>query len=187
MAMPWSMTIWMARMVLIALSGWVSSCLTVADDIASSIRSGDIEEVKREFGWIDVAFIPGIVVEGAKKPKRISRDANTKIGLRLLIFQRFIWTLLMSWKATRPIPELHLRSDKGCILCKLISISLSRIGDQSCAVPIFLVRNHCLVDGLQSSRSLLVEQDISGMSSSLVLPCEDQTLEPLLIEAKQPI
>ncbi|KAK6945190.1 hypothetical protein RJ641_026292 [Dillenia turbinata] len=42
MAMPWSMTIWMARMVLIALSGWVSSCLSLADDFASSIRFGDI-------------------------------------------------------------------------------------------------------------------------------------------------
>ncbi|XP_057983512.1 uncharacterized protein LOC131168229 [Malania oleifera] len=42
MAMPWAMTLWMARMVWIVLSGWVSSCLTVADDIASSIRTGDI-------------------------------------------------------------------------------------------------------------------------------------------------
>ncbi|KAI4348618.1 hypothetical protein L6164_009322 [Bauhinia variegata] len=42
MAMPWGMTLWMAKMVLIALSGWVSSCLIVADEFASALRSGDI-------------------------------------------------------------------------------------------------------------------------------------------------
>ncbi|PON31589.1 hypothetical protein PanWU01x14_368750 [Parasponia andersonii] len=42
MAMPWEMTLWMAKMVWIALSGWVSSCLIVADEIASSFRTGDI-------------------------------------------------------------------------------------------------------------------------------------------------
>ncbi|PON83215.1 hypothetical protein TorRG33x02_210490 [Trema orientale] len=42
MAMPWGMTLWMAKMVWIALSGWVSSCLIVADEIASSFRTGDI-------------------------------------------------------------------------------------------------------------------------------------------------
>ena len=42
MAVPWSMSFWMAKMVWIALSGWVSSCLTVSDEVASSLRSGDI-------------------------------------------------------------------------------------------------------------------------------------------------
>lgn len=42
MAMPWSMTLWMAEMVWLALTGWVTSCLTVADEVASSLRTGDI-------------------------------------------------------------------------------------------------------------------------------------------------
>ncbi|XP_004303434.1 PREDICTED: uncharacterized protein LOC101313620 [Fragaria vesca subsp. vesca] len=42
MAMPWSVTVWMAEIVWIVLTGWVSSCLTVADELASSIRTGDI-------------------------------------------------------------------------------------------------------------------------------------------------
>ncbi|XP_048321430.2 uncharacterized protein LOC107406972 isoform X2 [Ziziphus jujuba] len=42
MAMPWGMTLWMAKMVWIALAGWVSSCLTVADEVAGSLRTGDI-------------------------------------------------------------------------------------------------------------------------------------------------
>ncbi|XP_062112018.1 uncharacterized protein LOC133823350 [Humulus lupulus] len=42
MGMPWGMTLWMAKMVWIALSGWVSSCLIVADEIATSFRTGDI-------------------------------------------------------------------------------------------------------------------------------------------------
>ncbi|KAJ4706660.1 hypothetical protein OWV82_020288 [Melia azedarach] len=32
MGIAWGMTIWMAKMVLMALRGWVSSCLTVADE-----------------------------------------------------------------------------------------------------------------------------------------------------------
>ncbi|PRQ44227.1 hypothetical protein RchiOBHm_Chr3g0476891 [Rosa chinensis] len=42
MAMPWNMTLWMAEMVWLALTGWVSSCLTVADELATSLRTGDI-------------------------------------------------------------------------------------------------------------------------------------------------
>ncbi|KAH6772186.1 transmembrane protein [Perilla frutescens var. hirtella] len=42
MAVGWSVTLWMARMVWMALSGWVVSCLTVADELAGSLRSGDI-------------------------------------------------------------------------------------------------------------------------------------------------
>ncbi|XP_047943534.1 uncharacterized protein LOC125190306 [Salvia hispanica] len=42
MAVGWSVTLWMARMVWFALSGWVVSCLTVADELAGSLRSGDI-------------------------------------------------------------------------------------------------------------------------------------------------
>ena len=40
--MPWGMALWMANMVWVALIGWVSSCLTVADELASSLRTGDI-------------------------------------------------------------------------------------------------------------------------------------------------
>ncbi|KAG6413681.1 hypothetical protein SASPL_126395 [Salvia splendens] len=42
MAVGWSVTLWMARMVWFAWSGWVISCLTVADELAGSLRSGDI-------------------------------------------------------------------------------------------------------------------------------------------------
>ncbi|CAN0877224.1 hypothetical protein LINGRAHAP2_LOCUS11769 [Linum grandiflorum] len=42
MAMQWSSTLWMIRMVWLALAGWISSCFTVADEIAHSIRNGDI-------------------------------------------------------------------------------------------------------------------------------------------------
>ncbi|KAK4392515.1 hypothetical protein Sango_2029300 [Sesamum angolense] len=38
----WSMTLWVARFIWMALSGWVVSCLTVADEIAGSLRTGDI-------------------------------------------------------------------------------------------------------------------------------------------------
>ncbi|OMO99927.1 hypothetical protein CCACVL1_03549 [Corchorus capsularis] len=42
MAMPLDVALWMAKMVWIALSGWVTSCLTIADEVAASLRSGDI-------------------------------------------------------------------------------------------------------------------------------------------------
>ncbi|KAJ6912606.1 hypothetical protein NC651_015124 [Populus alba x Populus x berolinensis] len=42
MAMPWSMAIWIANMVWVGLIGLVSTCLTVADELASSLRAGDI-------------------------------------------------------------------------------------------------------------------------------------------------
>ncbi|KAL9255365.1 hypothetical protein AKJ16_DCAP20530 [Drosera capensis] len=42
MAVPWKVSIWIAKMVWLALASWVSSCLIVADDIASSLPSGDI-------------------------------------------------------------------------------------------------------------------------------------------------
>ncbi|KAM0990715.1 hypothetical protein ACFX2C_009192 [Malus domestica] len=42
MAMPWGVTVWMAKMVWLALTGWVSSCLAVADEVAGSLRTGDI-------------------------------------------------------------------------------------------------------------------------------------------------
>ncbi|XP_010276574.1 PREDICTED: uncharacterized protein LOC104611290 [Nelumbo nucifera] len=42
MAMPWSMSLWLAKMVWVALCSWVSSCLMVADEIASALRSGDV-------------------------------------------------------------------------------------------------------------------------------------------------
>ncbi|XP_065856929.1 uncharacterized protein [Euphorbia lathyris] len=42
MAMPWGMALWIVKMVYVALTGWVSSCLTVADEVAASLRTGDI-------------------------------------------------------------------------------------------------------------------------------------------------
>ncbi|KAJ0043011.1 hypothetical protein Pint_18246 [Pistacia integerrima] len=42
MAVPLGMTVWMAKMVWRALNGWLSSCLTVADEVAASLRTGDI-------------------------------------------------------------------------------------------------------------------------------------------------
>ncbi|XP_068342178.1 uncharacterized protein [Pyrus communis] len=42
MAMQWGVTVWMAKMVWLALTGWVSSCLAVADEVAGSLRTGDI-------------------------------------------------------------------------------------------------------------------------------------------------
>ncbi|KAK7244449.1 hypothetical protein RIF29_39271 [Crotalaria pallida] len=42
MAMAVEVAIWVARMVWVGLSGWISSCLTVADEVASSLRSGDL-------------------------------------------------------------------------------------------------------------------------------------------------
>ncbi|MFS7924199.1 hypothetical protein Hanom_Chr03g00269821 [Helianthus anomalus] len=43
MAVPWSVSKWMAsNMVLMAISDWVISCLTVVDEIAGSILTGDI-------------------------------------------------------------------------------------------------------------------------------------------------
>ncbi|KAE9590674.1 hypothetical protein Lalb_Chr20g0110161 [Lupinus albus] len=42
MAMALNMVFCIAKMVFVALSGWISSCLTVADELASSLRSGDI-------------------------------------------------------------------------------------------------------------------------------------------------
>jgi len=42
MAMALDAALWFIKMTWIALSGWISSCLTVADEFASSLRSGDI-------------------------------------------------------------------------------------------------------------------------------------------------
>ncbi|XP_004237338.1 uncharacterized protein [Solanum lycopersicum] len=42
MAVPWSTTLWIAKMVWMALSGWVVACLTIADEVAASFRTGDI-------------------------------------------------------------------------------------------------------------------------------------------------
>lgn len=42
MAVTCGFILWMVRMVWIAIKGWVSSCLIVADELASSLRTGDI-------------------------------------------------------------------------------------------------------------------------------------------------
>ncbi|CAI0625403.1 unnamed protein product [Linum tenue] len=42
MAMQWSSTLFVLQMVWLALVGWVSSCLNVADEVAHSLRTGDI-------------------------------------------------------------------------------------------------------------------------------------------------
>lgn len=51
MAVPLSWTLWMGKMVWLAISGWVFSCLNVADEIASSLRTGEIGPF--HVGWID--------------------------------------------------------------------------------------------------------------------------------------
>ncbi|XP_057249415.1 uncharacterized protein LOC104889470, partial [Beta vulgaris subsp. vulgaris] len=40
--MPWSVTLWISNIVWLALAGWITSCLIVADEIANSMRAGDI-------------------------------------------------------------------------------------------------------------------------------------------------
>ncbi|KAM7259485.1 hypothetical protein ACFE04_015226 [Oxalis oulophora] len=52
MALPLEVTIWTAKTSWLALIGWVSSCLTIADEIANSIRSGD------KLDWRSVEVIP---------------------------------------------------------------------------------------------------------------------------------
>ncbi|XXG50460.1 hypothetical protein AAC387_Pa02g4463 [Persea americana] len=42
MAMPWSLTLNMAMMIWMALNSWVVSCVEVAEEIAQSLRNGDI-------------------------------------------------------------------------------------------------------------------------------------------------
>ncbi|KAE9585238.1 hypothetical protein Lalb_Chr25g0286871 [Lupinus albus] len=42
MAMTLDLAFWIAKMVWFALTDLISSCLTVADELASSLRSGDI-------------------------------------------------------------------------------------------------------------------------------------------------
>ncbi|KAJ0621834.1 hypothetical protein HanIR_Chr01g0013181 [Helianthus annuus] len=62
MAVPWSVSLWMANMVWLAISGWVISCLTVADEIAGSIRTGDIGSVSCRLGsyLLPVLFCAGL-------------------------------------------------------------------------------------------------------------------------------
>ncbi|VVB05953.1 unnamed protein product [Arabis nemorensis] len=43
MAMPLDMAMYLMRMVWFSLSGWVFTCLSIADEIAGSLRNGDIE------------------------------------------------------------------------------------------------------------------------------------------------
>ncbi|XP_061367588.1 uncharacterized protein LOC133310641 [Gastrolobium bilobum] len=42
MAMALDVAMWITKMVWIALNGWITSCLTIADEFASALRSGDI-------------------------------------------------------------------------------------------------------------------------------------------------
>nr|ABN07999.1 hypothetical protein MtrDRAFT_AC153128g25v2 [Medicago truncatula] len=42
MAMALNSALYIAKMAWIALSGWITSCLTIADEFATSLRSGDI-------------------------------------------------------------------------------------------------------------------------------------------------
>ncbi|CAL0326601.1 unnamed protein product [Lupinus luteus] len=42
MAMTLDLAFWIAKMVWLALTDLISSCLNVADEVASSLRSGDI-------------------------------------------------------------------------------------------------------------------------------------------------
>lgn len=42
MAIPCSMTLWIGKMVWLAISGWVVALLSMADEIANALRNGDI-------------------------------------------------------------------------------------------------------------------------------------------------
>ncbi|XP_068660558.1 uncharacterized protein [Aristolochia californica] len=42
MVLPWSYAFYVMKVVWIIMNGWVSSCLIVADEIARSIRTGEI-------------------------------------------------------------------------------------------------------------------------------------------------
>lgn len=42
MAVCWSLTLWLSEMMWVGLKSWIVSCLIVANQIALSIRSGDI-------------------------------------------------------------------------------------------------------------------------------------------------
>lgn len=42
MAMPWNLALYLMRIVWMGLTGWISSCLSFANEIARSLRSGDI-------------------------------------------------------------------------------------------------------------------------------------------------
>ncbi|EFH52652.1 hypothetical protein ARALYDRAFT_907164 [Arabidopsis lyrata subsp. lyrata] len=42
MAMPLGMAMYLMRMVWFSLSGWVFTCVAIADEIAGSLRNGDI-------------------------------------------------------------------------------------------------------------------------------------------------
>ncbi|KAM0951070.1 hypothetical protein DsansV1_C04g0048091 [Dioscorea sansibarensis] len=42
MAMPWGLAVYMMTMVWTVLDSWISSCLFVADEIATALRTGDI-------------------------------------------------------------------------------------------------------------------------------------------------
>ncbi|XP_047309229.1 uncharacterized protein LOC124912630 [Impatiens glandulifera] len=42
MAVALGDTLWIGKMIWVALCRWITSCLTVAEEIAGSIRTGDI-------------------------------------------------------------------------------------------------------------------------------------------------
>ncbi|XP_020099835.1 uncharacterized protein LOC109718187 isoform X1 [Ananas comosus] len=42
MAMPWGLAVYIMNMVWVALDGWISSCVMVADEIAHALRTGDV-------------------------------------------------------------------------------------------------------------------------------------------------
>lgn len=68
MAMALDAALWIAKMAWIALSGWISSCLTVADEFASSLRTGEIGPF--HVGWsnyasfskMDSGYAPSFVI-----------------------------------------------------------------------------------------------------------------------------
>uniref|UniRef100_A0A6N2K0E7 Uncharacterized protein n=1 Tax=Salix viminalis TaxID=40686 RepID=A0A6N2K0E7_SALVM len=66
MAMPWSMAIWIANMVWVGLIGLVSTCLIVADELASSLRTGDIGPFHHGFLSVFVSVSSEIYVLSSK-------------------------------------------------------------------------------------------------------------------------
>jgi len=41
MLMPWSMAVYIIKLVRVELDGWIATTVTVADEIAHALRTGD--------------------------------------------------------------------------------------------------------------------------------------------------
>ncbi|KAL8258594.1 hypothetical protein R6Q59_026547 [Mikania micrantha] len=114
MAVPWSVSLWMANMVWMAISGWVISCLTVADHIAGSLRTGDI-------GPFHVALkvyksIDSMAFEGAKltEANHTPHPVQTIFNCFRMLWPDFGWTSL-----SRPPKTSFVRFRQVFCRCRL--------------------------------------------------------------------